>query len=128
RQTFVSLDDSTGEDRYRLEPADAMDPEKLFERKWAEMVLDRAKSRLEEEYLGSGKGEHFQRIKPLEFGDRTGQSYAEIGAVLGLAENGVKTAASRMRKRYSQLIREEVANTVATPDEVDEEIRYLIGL
>ena len=127
-QACVSLDDSTGEERYRLEPVDAMDAEKLFERRWALTLLEQARTRLREEYLEGGKSSLYERLKVFEAGEKQGPAYAELGVELGLSESGVKAAVFRLRQRYRELVREEVANTVERPEEVDGEIRYLIGV
>jgi DNA-directed RNA polymerase specialized sigma24 family protein len=127
-QTFVSLDDSTGEERYRLEPVDAMDAEKLFERRWALTLLERARARLREEYLENGKSSLYDRLRVFEAGDKNAPPYAEVAAELGLTESGVKSAVFRLRQRYRELVREEVANTVDSPEEVGREIRYLISV
>ena len=124
----MSLDDSTGEERYRLEPVDAMDAEKLFERRWALTLLEQARTRLREEYLEGGKSSLYERLKVFEAGEKQGPAYTELGAELGLSESGVKAAVFRLRQRYRELVREEVANTVERPEEVDGEIRYLIGV
>ena len=127
-RTLVSLDDSTGEEKYRLEPADTFDAEKLFERRWALTLLEQARQRLEQEYRERGKSTLYQRLKVFESGDGEGPRYAEIGAELGLTEGGVKCAVSRLRQRYRELVWEAVANTVANPEDVDAEIRYLISV
>jgi DNA-directed RNA polymerase specialized sigma24 family protein len=127
-QTLVSLDDSTGEERYRLEPVDAMDADKLFERRWALTLLEQARTRVREEYLECGKAGLYDHLKPFESGDQNAPSYAQVAAELGLTESAVKSAVFRMRQRYRELVREEVANTVDSPAEVDGEIRYLISV
>jgi DNA-directed RNA polymerase specialized sigma24 family protein len=127
-QTLVSLDDSTGEGRYRLEPVETMDAEKLFERRWALTLLDQARARLRAEYLESGKASLYDRLKAFEAGDKNAPPYAEVAADLGLSESGVKSAVFRLRQRYRELVREEVANTVDSPVAVDGEIRYLISV
>jgi RNA polymerase sigma-70 factor (ECF subfamily) len=126
--TFVSLDDSTGEGRYRLEPVEIMDAEKLFERRWALTLLDQARARLKEEYLESGKSSLYERLRLFESGDKNGPPYAKVAVELGLTESGVKAAVFRLRQRYRELVREEVANTVDSPEAVDGEIRYLISV
>jgi RNA polymerase sigma factor (sigma-70 family) len=125
-KTFVSLDAATGEERYALEPVDSMDPEKLFERRWALAVLETARARLQEEFVESGKSALYQRLKAIETGDSDALPYAQVAAEHGLGESAVKSAVSRMRQRYRELVRAEVANTVGSPFEVDEELRYLI--
>ena len=127
-QTFISLDDSTGEERYRLEPVDTMDADKLFERRWALTLLEQARTRVREEYLESGKAGLYDHLKPFESGDQNAPSYAQVAAELGLTESAVKSAVFRMRQRYRELVREEVANTVDSPAEVDAEIRHLISV
>lgn len=127
-QPIISLDDTTCEDRYRLEPAGAMDAEKLFERRWALTLLEQAKARVRAEYVKAGKAELYDRLKAFEAGDQTTPSYAQMAADLGLTESAVKSAVFRMRQRYRELVREEVANTVDSPAEVDAEIRHLINV
>ncbi len=127
-QTLISLDDSTGEERYRLEPVDAMDADKLFERRWALTLLEQARARVREEYLESGKAGLYDHLKPFESGDQNAPSYAQVAVELGLTESAVKSAVFRMRQRYRELVREEVANTVDDPAEVDAEIRHLISV
>jgi DNA-directed RNA polymerase specialized sigma24 family protein len=127
-QPLVSLDASSGEARYRLEPVDSMDAEKLFERRWALTLLEQARSQLKEEYLETGKSSLYERLKVFEAGDKNGPPYAELAVELGLTESGVKAAVFRLRQRYRELVRQEVANTVDRPDEVDGEIRHLISV
>ena len=125
-QFHLSLDATTGEDRYQLEPADDFNAEKLFERRWAAALLEQARSRLETEYVESGRAELYQRLRTVEAGSRATPPYAQLGAEVGLSESAVKSAVFRMRRRYHELLREEVAGTVSGPSEIDEEIRYLI--
>jgi len=125
-QPIISLDETTCEGRYRLEPAETMDAEKLFERRWALTLLEQARARLNEEYHKAGKTELYDRLKAFESGDQNAPSYAQVAAELGLTESAVKSAVFRMRQRYRELVREEVANTVESPAEIDEEIHYLI--
>jgi len=125
-QIVISLDDTAGEDRYRREPMDAMDAEKLYERRWALTLLERARVRLKEEYCTAGKAELYERLQPFESGDKDTPAYAEVAPALGLSESGLRSAVHRMRQHYRELVREEVAQTVNSPAEVDEELRYLI--
>jgi len=126
RLQIFSLDDPAIEQRYNFEPMDAMDAEKLFERRWALAILEQARERLRREYVEGGKSLLYDRLKILDAGDQDCPSYAEVAVGLGLTEGGVKSAISRMRSRYRELVREEVANTVSNPNEIDDEIRYLI--
>jgi RNA polymerase sigma-70 factor (ECF subfamily) len=127
-QVPISLDEPSPEERYRLEPADEMSAEKIFERRWALTVLEQARTRSREEYVSRGKGELYDGLKIFEGGEQTSPTYAELGMQLGMTESAVKAAAHRLRQRYHELVREEIAQTVAKPAEIDEEIRYLIGV
>jgi RNA polymerase sigma-70 factor (ECF subfamily) len=125
-KTLVSLDETSGEDRYREEPVDIMDAEKLFERRWVLTLLERAKERLKEEYTTAGKTELFEQLHLFEAGDQSSPTYAEVASTAQLSEGGLRSAVHRMRLRHRELVREEVAQTVSSPEEVDEEIRYLL--
>jgi RNA polymerase sigma-70 factor (ECF subfamily) len=133
-QTLIALDDATGEERYRLEPADELDAAKLFERRWALALIEQARNRLEVEHLARDKGsleerrKNYERLKPFLDGDRSAAPYGEVAAALGLSESAFKALVFRLRQRYRELVREEVAHTVESPDEIDAEIRYLIGV
>lgn len=123
--TFVSIDDSSAESRYAHEPADTITAETLYDRRWALTLLDRVLARLRDEFVAAGKIAHFEALKGTLTGDRT--PYAEIAAALGLSEGAVKVAAHRLRERYRDLIRAEIAETVATPAEVEDELRHLLA-
>jgi RNA polymerase sigma-70 factor (ECF subfamily) len=125
-RTFVSWDDTSGEDRYRHEPVDLMDAEKLFERRWVLTLMEQAGNRLKEEYRAAGKAELFAQLQLFESGEKDAPSYAEVAPKLNLTESGLRTAVHRMRHRHLELLRLEVAQTVDKPAEVDEEIRYLL--
>jgi len=124
--TFVSLDDATVENRYRLEPVDAMDAEKLYERSWALALLDRARERLREAYVQTGNAELFERMKVFESGKRNAPTYAELAAQWEMTESAVNSAAARWRQRFREMVLGEVANTVSSPEEIPEEINYLM--
>ncbi len=122
----LSLDALTAEDRYRLEPLHNLTAEKLYERQWALTVLGRILARLEAEWTARGKQRFFDGLKSTLTGPGEA-SYAAIGAGLGMTEAAVKVAAHRLRRRYRELLREEIAQTVASAEEIDEEIRYLLS-
>jgi len=126
--TFVSLDQQTPEERYRLEPADGDTPEKKFLRQWALAVLEQAMNMLERECRGNGKSALFGEVKELLSSERDGPAYAEIGRRLNLAEGATRMAVLRLRRRYGELLRHEIAQTVGRPEEVEEELRFLLGL
>jgi RNA polymerase sigma-70 factor (ECF subfamily) len=124
RELF-SLDAEDAENRYRLEPVDERNPEKIFEQRWAMTLLDQVLARLAQEFTESGKRDLFERLRPLLIEGTEVKAYAEIGREAGMTEEAVKKAAQRMRQRYHQLFREEIAHTVATPEEVEDELRHL---
>jgi RNA polymerase sigma-70 factor (ECF subfamily) len=125
-QPVLSLDAALAEDRYRLEPTTEMTPEVIFDRRWALTVMEQTVARLRAEYAAADRTELFEELKNFQPGEEAGRSYAEVAARLGLSESAVKSAIYRLRQRHRDLLREEIAHTVATPSEVDEEIRYLI--
>jgi RNA polymerase sigma factor (sigma-70 family) len=127
RVAILSLDGGGAEARYLREPSHVETAERLYDRRWALTVLDRALDRLERRMTGQGKGPLFDRLKPALLGAEEAIAYAQVGEELGLNEGAVKVAAHRMRARLRDLIREEVARTVADPSQVDEEIRDLFS-
>ena len=122
---FVPLQFETAETRYCQEPADTRTPEQLFEKHWAMALLTTVLKRLREEYAKDGKGEKFDMLEPSLIGRRETQPYAALAARLAMSEGAVKMAVCRLRERYRECLREEIGKTVASPDEVDEEVRYL---
>jgi RNA polymerase sigma factor (sigma-70 family) len=127
-QTLVSIDAQNAEERFLLEPVDALSPDKIYERRWALTVLEEALARLRNEYQESGKARLYTALEGLLTRDGQPASYATIGRQLGLSESAVKSALHRLRQRHRGLIREEVAQTVGTKEEVDEEVRHLIAV
>jgi RNA polymerase sigma-70 factor (ECF subfamily) len=123
----IPLDLVEAEGRYGREPVHELTAERLFERRWALSLLEHVLARLEDEAARSGKGELFARLRPMLEGDDRAESYRTVGAALGLGEGAVKVAAHRLRGRYRQLLREEVARTVADPAEVDAELADLLA-
>ena len=121
----LSLDFDSGESRLSLEPANDQTPERLFDRQWAITLLDQVLIRLQTERDAAGKGRQFETLKQFLTGGREEASYANVAAELGMSAGAVKVAAHRLRQRYRELLRAEVAQTVAAPEEVDDEIRRL---
>jgi RNA polymerase sigma-70 factor (ECF subfamily) len=119
----VQLD--TAETRNGYEPADNATPEQCYERRWALTLLGAVLQRLGAEYGHEGKGELFAALNSCLVGGRENQPYAQLGAKLEMNEGAVKVAVHRLRKRYRQLLRAEIAQTIATPEEVDDELRHL---
>jgi RNA polymerase sigma-70 factor (ECF subfamily) len=126
-QTPLSLDASEAEERYVAEPADTLTPVKLFEQRWAATVLELTLQNLKHEYATAGKAELFDALKNYIWGDGAA-SYSQIGAAHSMREGAVKVAAHRLRERYRELLRAEVARTVATAEEAEDELRHLISI
>jgi DNA-directed RNA polymerase specialized sigma24 family protein len=125
---LLCWEDLAAEERLRTEPLDQLSPDWVFDRRWAMTILEQAAQRLKKEYQAPDRLLVFEKLKPyLECGE-VAPSYAQTAAQLGSTENAVKAAVFRMRQRYHMLVREEVAQTVANPKDLEEEIHYLISL
>ena len=125
---FVSLDEASAEERCLNEAVNGLSPDQIFERRWAQTLMERALGRLREEYVTGGKEALFEQLKDLQPGEHGESSYAGIAARLGLAEGTIKSAVHRLRRRHRELLREVVAQTVTRPEEIDEEIRSLLAV
>jgi RNA polymerase sigma-70 factor (ECF subfamily) len=120
----VPLEFSSGEDRYQREPAHDETPERIFERRWALSVLDRVVEKLRGEFVRHGRPEHFERLKVFLLG-HSAAPYATLAQELNTSEGALKVAIHRLRKRYRELFRQEIADTVADPADVESELRHL---
>jgi DNA-directed RNA polymerase specialized sigma24 family protein len=125
---LIPLDAEAAEDRFQLEPATDQSPDKLFDTGWALTILERTVQRLRSEYEKAGRSELFDHIRTFQLADEPDASYAEISDALGLSISAIKSAIFRLRQRHADLLREEIAQTVAAPSEIDEEIRYLVSI
>jgi RNA polymerase sigma-70 factor (ECF subfamily) len=125
--TFVSIDDDSAERPYLQVPASRLSPEQVFEQQWATTLLDQTLARLREECVAAGKETQFETIKIFLTGEKRATSYAELAVKLETTEAALKMAVSRMRQRYGELLRAEIANTVSSPEEIDEELRALFA-
>ncbi len=125
-QSFISWDNRPAEDRYQLEPADPLTPEKIYDRRWALTLLENALVRLGEEQSAAGKQEVFAALKDYLWGEGSGEGYANLAAGQGMTVGALKVMIHRLRQRYRELLREEVAHTVATAEDIDSELRYLV--
>ena len=125
RMKTLSLNFEKAESQYALEPADRLTPEKLFERSWALTVLERTMGRLADESKAADKQKLFDRLKIYLTTDRGSVPYAEVAPELGMTEGAMKVAVHRLKKRYRELLRDEIAQTVEYEEQVDEEIREL---
>jgi len=121
---LLSLDD-TAEERYRLEPADTATPERLYERRWALTLLEQSLARLDEECAVDGKRALFDAVKGLLAGERLPGGYSELADKLQMSEGAVMTAVHRLRRRYGELLRAGIAQTVSGPAQVESELRHL---
>jgi len=126
-QKLVSFDAQDTENRFLAESVEEMSPEKAFERRWALALLGQVLSRLETEFCASSKAPLFKELKSLLSGEHTDSSYAEIGQRFGMSESNMKVTVHRLRRRYRELLREEVTTTVDSPEETNEEIRHLFA-
>ncbi len=123
--SVVSIDGTVAEGRYGLEPSHELTAERLFERRWATTLLELVISRLEEEMAAAGKARQFAILRPTLAGSAERGSHARIATELGVSEEAARAAASRLRARFREIIREEIALTVDDPEDVEEEIRML---
>jgi len=126
-QVPISIDAELGESSFGLEPVDTVTAEKIYERRWALALLEQVLRRLREEYTRDGKEKQFEQLKPTLTEASRSVRYAEIAVRLGTSEGAVKVAVHRLRQRYRELLRAEIADTVANTSEIDDEIRNLFA-
>jgi len=125
---FISLDAELAEGQYSLEPADPLDPGKIFERRWAMTVLETVLARLKAELEAEGKGRMFDHLQALVVGEPGAARQAEAAAHLEMSADAVAVTVHRLRRRYRHLLREEVAQTVPQIEEVDDEMGHLLAV
>lgn len=126
-QEIIHLDAHDAETRYSLEPKEVLSADKIYERRWAMLLLDRVVNRLREEQVEAGKGDQFDLLKTCLLGERSSVPYLELAGQLRMTEGNVKVTVHRLRQRYRELLRAEIAETVASPADVDEELRQLFA-
>ena len=127
-QIPVSLEFEREEARYTAEPREMLTPEALFERQWALGVIDRARTMLAAESARAGKGAAFERLKGYLVGEKEPGGYAEIARSLGVSEGAIKVTVHRLRRRFREFLRAEIAATVSQDSEVDAELKYLMAV
>lgn len=127
-QVLISLEVDSAETRYAAEPAQELTLDETYEKRWAVTLIEAVLARLREDYTSDGRGQIFEALKGCIWGDGDTSSYPDLATRLGLTEGAVKVAVHRLRVRYRGLLRAEVANTVATPNEVDGELRHLMAV
>jgi RNA polymerase sigma factor (sigma-70 family) len=123
--TIVSLEFENAEGRFQLEPPSEETPESIFDRRWALTLLDRVMLRLKAELVRGGKQAQFDGLKTYLTGDQPQLSYAETASELGISEGATKVAVHRLRRHFRDLVRDEIAQTVSSSEEVEDELRHL---
>ena len=124
--TFLPLAFDDAEGRYQIEPAENTTPETLYERRWALTVIDRVLNELRRDWEADGRETEFDELKSCLLGVNPSGGYVAIAARLGTSEGAVKTAVHRLRRRFQDALRKDIAETVSDPEDVDDEIRYLV--
>jgi DNA-directed RNA polymerase specialized sigma24 family protein len=122
----LSFDTASGEQLYHREVSSDLNAEELYERAWALQFLDQVRARLRQMYAEEGKGDRFDALERFLPGEESPPSYAQVAAQLGVPEGTLKAEVHRLKRRYGELLREEVAHTVTSPGEIDDELHYLI--
>src|SRR6266404_4042589 len=127
-RALVPLDELLARERADLEPADSLSADKIYERRWALTLLEQVLTRLEADYQAADNAKLFDHLKELLSDEPDRRSQADIAAELGMTENAVKQAFHRLRQRYRQLLCDEIAQTVAVPGDVEDELRHFISV
>jgi DNA-directed RNA polymerase specialized sigma24 family protein len=125
--TLLSLDWQDADTRYRIELADQLSPDKLYDRMWAVTLLERVLTRLRDESAAEGKTKLFEQLRPFLMVDKGAIPCAQAAAALELTEGAVRVAVHRLRRRYRELLREEIGQTLSDSAQVEEEMRALFG-
>jgi len=121
----ISLDFQSVDSSFSIEPASGLTAEQVFDQQWAIALLNRIMERLKDEFIQSGKLDQFEELKGFIIGDHSGMTYSQVSVKLDMTEAAARKAASRMRQRYGELLREEIAQTVTGTDEIENEIHSL---
>lgn len=127
-QTVLSLDFPSADSKLHMEPEAGLTPEQVYAREWAIALLQKITDRLQAEFGRMGKSDQFEALKGFLIGGEAGQTYAQVAARLNMTEAAARKAGSRMRERYRELLRVEIADTVEGPEEVEDEIRNLFAV
>jgi len=125
-QALLSLDTATAESRYQIEPAATLSADLIYERRWALTLLEQTMTALREEFTSAGKQREFESLKTFLTAERGEIPYSEIAAKLGINESAARVSVHRLRKRFREVFRQQIAHTVARPEDVEEEMRYLL--
>jgi RNA polymerase sigma-70 factor (ECF subfamily) len=127
-QRLIPLEELSADERIEMEPADPVTAEQIYERRWASTVLERVLGLLKNEYVAAGNAVLFDSLKQLLPDEPGSPSQADIAGQLSMTANAVRQAFHRFRQRYQLLLREEIAHTVATPGDIEDELRHLIAV
>lgn len=125
---FVAWQAGEAEELYQREPVDQLTPEKLFDRRWALNLLEKAVALLKKEFRRAGKADVFTELEPFLSGEKHPASYHEVAAKLSMTEGAVRVAVHRLRTRYGELLRQEIGRTLADAKDVDDELRHLFAV
>jgi hypothetical protein len=128
RRQLISLDEATAEGLYRNEPAGNLTPEKLFDRRWASMLIDKVFAVMGEEYESANNPLLLARLETMLTQEVPPGFYAQLAAEFGMTASAIKVALHRLRRRFGELLRREVGTTVADAPSLDEEVRYLLSV
>ena len=123
---FFSIEQANEEEHRSMEPVDRESPDLLFDRRWAEELLARVNARVREDYEAAGWGDRYEALKIYLLGGYEPESYAGTAEVLGLSASAVKSAIYKLRQRFGQALRAEIAQTISSPEEMQDEIRHLM--
>jgi RNA polymerase sigma-70 factor (ECF subfamily) len=123
----ISIDQNQAEAWYAPAAVDPVTPETLFDRRWALSLIERVSAKQREHYIANGKGEQFEKLSIFLNRNTDDPRYAEMAAATGLSAGALRMSVHRMRRKYRELLRAEIAETVATPKEIDDEIRFLLS-
>ncbi|MBI2927224.1 MAG: sigma-70 family RNA polymerase sigma factor [Verrucomicrobia bacterium] len=127
-QPLIALDAPAAEQGVQREPVDGLNPERIFDRRWAYTILEQVRARLRTEAAAAGKGERFNLLAGFLPGEPSELSQAAAAQRLAISEGAFKVEVHRLRQRFRELLRAEVAHTVSSPAEIDDELRYLIAV
>ena len=123
----LSLDWQDADTRYRIEPVDNLSPDKLYDRAWAVLLLEQVVTRLRDECVADGKAELFEQLRQFLMVGKNAVPYPAVAAALSLNEGAVRVAVHRLRRRYRALLREEIAQTLADPAQIEAEMQALLS-
>ncbi len=126
-RTLVPLDAELAERRYQIEPVDDLSADRIYERRWALTLIEETVGRLRKEFEEAGKTGEFEQLKIFLTADREKIPYAEMASSLGQTEGALRVAVHRLRRRFRELFRQEIAQTVASPEEIEAELRHLLA-